>query len=203
MGFYLVEELEQGSSEWHAWRRGVIGASDASTIMGENRFKSRAYLVKEKLGTVAEFKGNDKTREGQKLESVARSALEKRFSISIRPIIVQDENEPYFAASLDGICSSNEKIFEIKAGAKTYEHTLSSNNVPGYYVAQLQHILMVTQRESMIFAAYRPNQEMITINVWRDGAYINKLRTLEKRFINELANLRHGVQSSFVGRKVD
>ena len=44
MGFYLVEELEQGSSEWHAWRRGVIGASDASTIIGENKFKSQAYL---------------------------------------------------------------------------------------------------------------------------------------------------------------
>lgn len=44
MGFYLVEELEQGSSELHAWRRGVIGPSDASTIIAENKFKSRAYL---------------------------------------------------------------------------------------------------------------------------------------------------------------
>ncbi len=33
--------------------------------------------------------------------------------------------------------------------------------------------------------------------------YITKLRTLEKRFVNELANLGHGVQYSFVGRKVD
>ena len=62
---------------------------------------------------------------------------------------------------------------------------------------------MVTQRESMIFAAYRPNQEMITIKVRRDEAYITKLRTLEKSFVNELTDLGHGVQFSFVGRKVD
>ena len=35
MSFYLIDDLEQGSSEWHDWRKGVIGASDAPKIMGE------------------------------------------------------------------------------------------------------------------------------------------------------------------------
>ena len=203
MSFYIIEDFEQGSSEWHAWRRGVIGASDASTIMGENRFKSRPYLIKEKLGMVKEFGGNAKTREGQNLEGVARTALEKKFNLSLKPIIVQDSQEPYLAASLDAICSKNKVVFEIKAGAKTYEHALSSNDVPGYYVAQLQHILMVTQRDSMVFAAYRPNQPLITLEIRRNETYIIKLRKLEKSFMNELSERGHDVQYQFVGRKVD
>ena len=35
MSFYLIGDLEQGSREWHSWRKGVIGASDTSKIMRE------------------------------------------------------------------------------------------------------------------------------------------------------------------------
>lgn len=203
MSFYIVEDLEQGSNEWHTWRRGVIGASDASTIMGENRFKSRAYLIKEKLGSVREFKGNAKTQEGHDLEGVARNTLSKKFGSKLKPIVVQDSREPYLAASIDAISSNYKDVFEIKAGAKTYEHTHTSRDVPGYYVAQLQHILMVMQKDSMIFATYRPNQPLITLNTYRDDVYINRLRKLEKSFVNELVDRGHEVQYQFRGRLVD
>jgi putative phage-type endonuclease len=202
MGFYLVEELEQGSSEWHAWRRGVIGASDASTIMGENRFKSRSYLIKEKLGQVREFQGNAKTREGQNLEGVARADLAKKFSLKLKPIVAQDAQVPYLAASIDAICADHKEVFEIKAGLKTYEHTLATQNVPSYYLAQLQHILMVTKKESMIFAAYRPGQNLITVRIPRDEIYISRLRELEVSFVNDLVHRGHEVQFQFRGRLV-
>jgi siroheme synthase len=37
MSFYLVDDIEQGTAKWLQWRRGVIGASEAAIIMGENR----------------------------------------------------------------------------------------------------------------------------------------------------------------------
>lgn len=203
MSFYLIEDFEQGSSEWHAWRRGVIGASDASTIMGENRFKSRSYLIKEKLGQVKEFKGNAKTQEGHDLEGVARDDLAKKFSLKLKPIVAQDAQDPYLAASIDAICADHEEVFEIKAGSKTYEHTLASQQVPGYHVAQLQHILMVTKKESMIFAAYRPHQNLITVRIPRDDGYISRLRKLEVSFVDELVERGHEVQYQFRGRLVD
>ena len=202
MGFYLIEELQQGSSEWHAWRRGVIGASDASTIMGENRFKSRSYLIKEKLGQVREFQGNAKTREGQNLEGVARDDLAKKFSLKLKPVVAQDAQVPYLAASIDAICADHKEVFEIKAGLKAYEHTLASQNVPGYYLAQLQHILMVTKKESMIFAAYRPGQNLITVRIPRDEKYISRLRELEVSFVNDLVHRGHEAQFQFRGRLV-
>jgi len=202
MSFYLIEDFEQGSSEWHAWRRGVIGASDASTIMGENRFKSRSYLIKEKLGQVREFQGNAKTREGHNLEGVARDDLANKFRLKLKPIVAQDAQEPYLAASIDAICVDHKEVFEIKAGLKTYEHTLASQNVPGYYLAQLQHILMVTKKESMIFAAYRPGLNLLTVRVLRDEKYISRLRELEVSFVNDLVDRGHEVQYQFRGRLV-
>ena len=37
---FLLVNLEQGTDDWHAWRRQGIGASDAPTIMVENPWKS-------------------------------------------------------------------------------------------------------------------------------------------------------------------
>ena len=71
MSFYFIDDLEQGSTEWHAWRRGVIGASDAATIMGENPWASARRLMEEKLGLHRAFGGNAATREGKAVRAVA------------------------------------------------------------------------------------------------------------------------------------
>lgn len=203
MSFYLIEDLEQGSSEWHAWRRRVIGASDAHIIMGENRISSRARLMREKLGLEHEFSGNAATREGRDLEEPARELLSREYNLKLIPTIVQDAQEPYLAASLDAICTNYKEIFEIKAGAKTYEHIRTKKSVPRYYIAQLQHILMVTQRESITFACYRPNESLITLDVYRDDKYIEKLRKRENEFVKELVDSGHDIQYQFVGRLVN
>ena len=49
--FSLVD-LEQRTTEWLTWRHKGIGASDASTIMGENRFESPSSLLQQKRGPV-------------------------------------------------------------------------------------------------------------------------------------------------------
>lgn len=202
MSFYLIEDLEQGTDEWRAWRKGVIGASDAPKIMGENPWGSRESLMNEKLGLVPEFKGNSKTREGNSLEGDARDSLAKKFKMKIAPTIVQDSSEPFLAASLDGICNKLENIFEIKAGVKAYEHTQINRSVPSYYVGQLQHMLMVTQMDSLTYAVYRPGLPLLTLEVNRNESYIKRLRKKEKEFVEELAENGHDVQFRFVGRLV-
>ena len=203
MSFYLIDDLEQGSREWHAWRKGVIGASDAPKIMGENPWGSRSSLLDEKLGLVREFQGNAKTREGNSFEGDARKSLESKYKMKLKPTIVQDSKEPFLAASLDAICSYHENLFEIKAGVKAYEHTKMKNSVPDYYVGQLQHMLMVTEIESLIYAVYRPDQPLLTLEIYRDNSYIKRLRKKEKDFVQELVNRGHDMQNQFVGRLVD
>ena len=202
MSFYLIDDLEQGSSEWHAWRKGVIGASDAPKIMGENPWGSRSILMDEKLGLVREFQGNERTREGNALEGVARKSLSSKFKLKLKPTIVQDSQEPFLAASLDAICSDYENLFEIKAGVKAYEHTKLNRSVPDYYVGQLQHMLMVTELDSLTYAVYRPDKPLLTLTIYRNESYIKRLRKKEKEFVQELVDRGHSVQYQFVGRLV-
>lgn len=202
MSFYLIDDLEQGTAKWLKWRRGVIGASEAAIIMGENRWKGRQQLIDEKLGSVEPFKGNDVTREGNLNEPHARAALERKFKEKLLPTIVQDIHEPFLAASLDAINRSKDQIYEIKCGARTYERFEILRKIPSYYVAQVQHMLMVTQMESLIFAAYRPQEPLITLEVFRNDSYIRELRRKEKDFIKELEGHGHKIQYEFRGYQV-
>jgi putative phage-type endonuclease len=202
MSFYLVQNLEQGTSEWHAWRKGVIGASDAPKIMGENPWGSRASLMDEKLGLAREFEGNARTREGNSLEGFARNSLASQFGLQLNPAIVQDSQDPFLAASLDAICDDHENLFEIKAGEKAYNHTRLTKTVPTYYVGQLQHMLMVTELDSLIYAVYRPSKPLITLKVYRNESYIKRLRRAEKEFAQELVDRGHNFQDQFVGKFV-
>lgn len=199
MSFYLVGDIEQGTAKWLQWRRGVIGASEAAIIMGENRWKGRQQLIDEKRGLVAPFSGNAATREGQYLEEFARSALAKKYKEKLFPTIVQDVHEPFLAASLDAINAAKEKVFEIKCGVRTYDLVKFSRKIPSYYIAQVQHMLMVTQMESLIFAAYRPSQSLVTFEVFRDDGYIRVLRRKEKDFVKELVSKGHKIQEKFRG----
>jgi len=201
--YFELPNLEQGSDEWRRWRKGVIGASEAPTIMNENRWQSAQFLLDEKLGLKPEFTGNAATREGNRLEEVARRELVKKFRVELKPTVIQDGEVPYFAASLDAIDKHHRQVFEIKCGAKAYEIVASKREVPSYYFGQLQHILMITQLDKIIYAAYRPYSQLITIEIGRNESYISRLRDTEEKFAETLRKKGHKLQKEFKGRQIN
>lgn len=202
MSFYLVDDIEQGTDRWHKWRRGVIGASEAVIIMGENRWKGRQQLMDEKLGLVTPFSGNAATQRGHDLEPHARKALEKKFKVQIEPTIVQDSAHPFLAASLDGITAGRDQVYEIKCGVRAYEIVSETRRLPSYYVAQVQHMMMITQHDSLKFAAYSPGDPLVVLDVKRDENYIKRLRQRELDFVRELESRGHKLQYEFRGFRV-
>jgi hypothetical protein len=60
----------------------------------------------------------------------------------------------------------------------------------------------VTQLDSLIFAAYRPDERLISFEVERDEDYIKKLRKEELNFVKELKSRNHDIQYEFRGYKV-
>jgi len=78
-----------------------------------------------------------------------------------------------------------------------------TKSVPDYYVGQLQHMLMVTEMESLTYAGYRTDKPLLTLEIYRNESYIKRLRKKEKEFVQELVNRGHEVQYQFVGRLVD
>ena len=200
--YYEISNLKQGSDEWRLWRKGIIGASDAPTIMSENHWQSAEYLLNEKLGLTREFSGNAATREGHSLEKDARIALSKKFQINLVPTVIQDGKLPYLAASLDAIDKQHMQVFEIKCGLKAYDIVASQGEIPTYYYGQLQHILIITQLDKIMYAAYRPNSRLITIEVGRDETYIVKLRKAESKFAGLLRTRGHKMKDKFIGKQV-
>jgi putative phage-type endonuclease len=199
--FYVIDDLEQGTDAWRNWRKKVIGASDAPTIMGENPWSESDYLLREKLGRVAEFKGNAATREGNALEGEARRKASAYLGIHFDPSIIQDGFHPFLAASLDGVSEDASYILEIKSGVKSYAHTQRTGQPPEYYYAQLQHILMISGLESLYYASYRPHEELIVLEIGRDDPYIEHMLESEIRFVKKLESHGHTMQSSFRGKK--
>jgi len=67
----------------------------------------------------------------------------------------------------------------------------------------LQHVMMITELEKIVFAAYRPGKETIILKVMRDERYIKQLRTAEIDFVRELESRGHDLQYEFRGVRVN
>ena len=200
--FYRDDDLEQGSHPWRAWRRSVIGASEAPTIMNENPWAKVQRLREEKLGLRPEFTGNAATREGQALEPHARAAASAYLGVDLEPAIAQSALHLFIAASLDGIDATSNTLVEIKCGVKSYAESDTTGRVPRYYWAQLQHQLMVTQLHLLHYVAYRPERPLIVIPVHRDAEYIQRMLEAELRFADTLRSEGHRFQNAPRGTPV-
>lgn len=194
--FYRDDDLEQGTHPWRAWRRSVIGASEAPTIMNENPWAKVQRLREEKLGLRPAFAGNAATREGQALEPHARAAVSEYLEVELQPAIAQSASHFFIAASLDGIDAASNTLIEIKCGVKSYEESETTGRVPSYYRAQLQHQLMVTQLDLLHYVAYRPGRPLIVIPVPRDAGYIQRMLEAELRFADDLRSAGHRFQDA-------
>lgn len=188
LGFRYVD-LEQGASAWHQWRGRGIGASDAPAIMGENPWKSRKQLLREKLEHIR-VPANEKMKRGTRLEPEARRLYTQTTGVDVHPACLEHKKFAWLHASVDGLSQDATTIVEIKCGESVYRHSESKKTVPRYYVGQLQHILAVTDLGEIDFWCYLPNRSPVLLKVKRDRQYITHLLSAEQAFWNELCELR-------------
>jgi putative phage-type endonuclease len=184
--FIRIDSLEQGSPDWHEWRRTVIGASDAPVLMGENPWRSVEDLCLEKAGKAKPFGGNSFTRKGQQLEPVARTALSRQLGLSLQTTVIQSREYPWLAASLDGLDESMSVVVEIKCGEKAHRHLEGTGSIPTYYIGQLQHILLVTGFDYIYYYSFLSNTEKRLIKVTRDLDYQSRLLKAASRFVERM-----------------
>jgi putative phage-type endonuclease len=182
---FVVVELEQGTSQWLAWRHNGIGASEASTVMrwGESRSKTASKLLQKKRGPVIlnSFK-SEAMALGTKLEPEARNLYNDRTGKNVRPVCVQSSKYDWLRASLDGLSTNHDMAVEIKCGATVYRSVSQSRSVPDYYYGQVQHILAATGLDSLDFWCYWPGQPPLLLPVERNDTYIERLLSKEFEF---------------------
>jgi len=152
---YKIIDIAQDTDEWHEWRNQGLGASDAPAIMGENPWKSREQMLREKL-TGLRTKPNERMERGKALETEARTRYERLLGVKIRPACLQSTRFDWLRASIDGLALDYSSVVEIKCGERVYELAASKRQVPEYYFGQLQHILAVTGLSRIDFWCYLP-----------------------------------------------
>lgn len=183
---FVVVDLQQGTREWLEWRHNGIGASDASTIMGENRFSSAAALLREKRGPVRDSFENEAMALGKRLEPEARKRYIAKTGKDVRPVCLQSTRYHWLRASLDGLTVNHDAVVEIKCGRSAYWSTAKSRSVPDYYYGQMQHIMAVTGLDSLDFWCYWPDNPELLLPVERNDDYIELLLSKELQFWNDV-----------------
>ena len=177
--------IEQGSDEWHALRRGMITASAISRLLTgtgkpANNDTSRAQLLQllaERIIDEAEpsFYGDDMAR-GHLLEPLARDIYaQHRAPVVECGFVTADFDGTVIGYSPDGLVG-DDGLIEIKSPRrKNHLRSLLSDEVPSEYVPQVQTGLAVTGRAWCDYISYAPGLPQFIHRCTRDELVIAQL----------------------------
>lgn len=184
--------VSQGSSEWHALRDGKIGSSDiASVISLKGAYKMRKVLLAEKAGRapkpVSDFQAR-MFRDGHEWEAVAREKMEFTLGCKLHPIVVQDDENHRFIASLDGISDDRKTFVEIKSTVRA--ELFTTKEIPDLYDVQMQWQFLISgATRGVLVIVHRETGEMLVHENEPNKEKMNLLREKAEEFLTELEEL--------------
>lgn len=136
-------ELEQGSSDWLAWRKGLITATEAGSILGINPYCTIYKSWQRKVGLIPEQKETEPMRRGKRDEPIARDLFIKQYGIDMIPCCVESDKYNFIGASLDGLSPCGKYLLEIKS------QQLHPRDMPEYHYAQMQHQMLCDDEDKI------------------------------------------------------
>jgi len=177
--------LLQNSDEWLLWRKSIITASDASSILDVNPYCDAMECRLRKLGLLPENECSFAMKRGQDMEPLAREHYHKiNLDQIFIPAVVESSEYPFLGASLDGITDDGKCILEIKCGEKSYK--MAENVViPPYYFSQVQHQLICTRAEICYYYCFNGTNG-ITIEVLPNADFEAHYIALAEKFWMDL-----------------
>lgn len=140
------ENVDQRTEEWYRKRKGLLTASDVATALGQNPYKSRATLLKEKC-CPEERKSSScaATEHGNKYEDEAIELYEKMYNQKVyRFGLFVSEEYPSLGGSPNGVTHDG-LLVEVKCPLSR----AIKNEVPVYYMAQLQVLMVILNLVSL------------------------------------------------------
>lgn len=194
-----MEDIVQGSPEWHAIRVGRVTASRVADVTAKtktgysaSRANYMAELIAERLtGEAAAGFTNAAMQWGTEKEPEARMAYEFRTDAEVVQVgFVPHPVIEMTGASPDGLVG-DVGLVEIKCpNTATHIDTLLGQNVPSKYITQMQWQMACTGRAWCDFASYDPRlpeaMRLFVQRVPRDAALIAELEREVSAFLGEL-----------------
>lgn len=195
-----MDEMIQGSDDWHAARVGKVTASRISDLMaktktgwGASRANYMAELVAERLAEQpAEKFVSAAMQWGIDNEPRARRAYEWQECVTVDQIgFVPHPTIPMTGASPDGLVGSG-GLVEIKCpNTATHIDTLLGVTGPSKYLLQMQWQMACTERKWCDFVSFDPRMpaemQLFRSRIIRDDPLIAEIELAVTEFLSELA----------------
>lgn len=195
-----VSTLEMDRIEWLQLRKSGIGGSDASAILGFNRYKSAFQLYIEKTSEFVEESDNESAYWGNVLEDVVAREFAKRTGKKIRKInrMLRHPKHYFMTANLDRDVVGEKAFLECKTASEYLKDSWNGEDVPAAYLCQLQHYLAVTGYEKAYIAVLIGGNKFVWKEVARDDEFIELMIQHEKAFWENhvLANVPPAIDGS-------
>lgn len=194
-----MDNIVQGSPEWHAIRVGKVTASRVADVVAKtksgysaSRANYLAELISERLtGVPAEKFTSGPMLWGTEQEPYARAAYEFYADVDVEQVaFVHHPTINLAGASPDGLIGTD-GLVEIKApNTATHIETLLGATVPGKYLTQMAWQMACTGRQWCDFVSYDPrmpeHMRLFVKRVARDNTLIAELETEVSIFLTEL-----------------
>lgn len=193
MALHEYAELEQGSEAWHDQRRGIVTASVVGRLLtstgrvadNETSRTLTATLVAERItGYTEPSYMNDDMMRGVLHEPVARERYASHYGVEVTQtgFMVRDDWGYKIGASPDGLVGDDGGL-EIKCPrAKSHIKTILANEVPGYYMAQVQACLLVSGRKWWDYVSFCGGLPLYVTRVLPDPQWRNAIFAAVERF---------------------
>ena len=157
----IINNLTQGSAEWHQHRRNHFNASDAPAMMGCSPYKKRAELLREMATGIVDAEIDPITAkrfaDGHRFEAWAGPLAEAIIEDELAPLVGVNGR---YSASFDGLTMDGETAFEHKTLNDSLRYTPWDEgngwHLPLHYRIQMEHQCMVCPTiERVLFMASR------------------------------------------------
>jgi hypothetical protein len=192
----IIENIEQGSSEWLDLRLGKVTASNFNQVITPKTEKGRGSMELAKVLAAEILMGQPEEmvvnnfwiNRGNELEPDAIDAYQELSLNYVKQVSFIDCGN--YGYSPDGLVD-NEGLIEVKCpSSKKYIEHLHNREFPLEYKAQCQGGLFCSEREWLDFISYHPDfkdgKHIFVKRIYREERYIEEL----KKGINETIELR-------------
>ena len=181
------ETAKMSEVDWLQARTHGIGGSDASVIVGVNKWKTPFELWLEKTGQVDPVSSDSEAAYfGNILEDVVAKEFEKRSGKKVRRrnAILHHPKYDFIRANVDRLVVGEKSVLECKTASAFLANEWEGEEVPASYLVQMQHYLGVLGEEYKkgYFAVLIGGQKFVWKEIERDDELIDMIFQAEKEF---------------------
>ncbi|MEK4606575.1 YqaJ viral recombinase family protein [Geobacillus sp. FSL W8-1251] len=185
----LANTSEMSHEEWLQARTCGLGGSDASVVLGLNRYKTPFELWLEKTGQVTpQSSTSEAAYFGTLLEDLVAKEFEKRSGKKVRKrnAMFQHPEHEFILANIDRFIVGEKAILECKTASAFLAKEWEGDDIPEAYIVQMQHYLGVLGPEYKkgYFAVLIGGQKFIWKEIERDDELIEMIFQAEIDFWN-------------------